>query len=65
MPAGSKPDPGSDPAVVAARFAQARADSLAALERIGEADLARTARHSELGQVTLLEMLNESGRTPT
>jgi hypothetical protein len=57
--AGSKPDPASDPAAVAARFAQARADSLAALERMGEADLARTACHSELVQVTLREMLNE------
>lgn len=57
--AGSKPEPVSDPAAVAARFAQARADSLAALERIGEADLARTARHHKLGQVTLREMLNE------
>ncbi len=57
--AGSKPEPGSDPAALAARFAQTRASSLAALERIGEADLARTARHPELGQVTLREMLNE------
>ena len=57
--AGSRPEPTTDPALVAARFADARAHSLASLAVVTEADLARTARHSELGQVTLREMLNE------
>jgi hypothetical protein len=38
---------------------EARARSLASLEVASEADLDRTARHPELGQVTLREMLNE------
>ena len=45
--------------MVAARFAEARARSLLSLAAVTEADLERTARHSELGQVTLREMLNE------
>jgi hypothetical protein len=57
--AGSRPEPTTDPEVVAARYAEARARSLASLEVVTEADLARTARHVELGQVTLREMLNE------
>ena len=56
---GSRPEPTTDPTVVAARFADARARSLASLAVVTEADLARTAHHSELGQVTLREMLNE------
>lgn len=48
-----------DPAAVAAEFAAARAESLAALERLSEADLTRTARHAELGPVTLGELLHE------
>jgi hypothetical protein len=47
------------PAEVAASFAQLRAASLALLERVTTADLAREARHAELGMVTLAEMLNE------
>jgi hypothetical protein len=38
---------------------EARARSLASLELVSEADLDRTARHPELGRVTLREMLNE------
>jgi hypothetical protein len=36
-----------------------RADSLATLSTLSPADLARTARHAELGVVTLAELLNE------
>jgi hypothetical protein len=56
---GSRSELAADPAVVAARFAEARARSLASLAAVTEADLERTARHPELGQVTLREMLNE------
>jgi hypothetical protein len=48
-----------DPAAMAAEFARMRSESLAALSHLTPADLARTARHSELGQVTLGEMLHE------
>lgn len=44
---------------MAAEFAQLRAGSLAALDHVRPADLARTARHSELGIVTLDELLHE------
>jgi len=47
------------PAAVAARFAQLRAESLELLARVGEADLPRSARHAELGPVTLGQMLHE------
>jgi hypothetical protein len=57
--AGSKPDPARDPQDVAAEFAAVRAHNLMKLEQIADVDLDRTARHSELGQVTLREMLNE------
>jgi hypothetical protein len=57
--AGSRPEPTADPAVLAKRFAEARSRSLAVFDRVAPADLVRTARHSELGVVTLREMLNE------
>jgi hypothetical protein len=44
---------------MAAEFAQHRAASLTALSRVKPADLSRTARHSELGMVTLSELLHE------
>jgi low temperature requirement protein LtrA len=47
------------PDKLAAEFASLREASLAALKRVSEADLTRTARHSELGVVTLGEMLYE------
>lgn len=51
---------GDQPAVaVAEEFARLRDDSLALLATLTAADLARTARHSELGTVTLGEMLHE------
>lgn len=53
------PDTGQSPAELAAAFAAARAESLVALQHIAAHDLARTARHSELGTVRLDAMLNE------
>lgn len=47
------------PAELAAEFASLRADSLKVVARISQADLALTARHSELGLVSLGEMMNE------
>lgn len=56
---GSKPEPAADPTALARRFEAARVRSLVAFDRIMPADLERTARHSELGVVTMREMLNE------
>lgn len=50
---------GHTPAQLAATFAQHRAENLALLGKITPADLDRTARHSELGLVTLGQLLNE------
>lgn len=47
------------PAELAAEFASLRADSLKELAIVSQADLVLTARHSELGVVSLGEMLNE------
>jgi hypothetical protein len=47
------------PADVATRFAQRRTTSLELLKQVTPADFSRTARHSELGVVTLAEMLHE------
>jgi hypothetical protein len=57
--AGSQPGADENPAELAAEFARLRADGLAYLSRVGSEDLARAARHSELGLVTLGEMLHE------
>jgi hypothetical protein len=51
--------PDTNPAALAERHAALRADSLALLDTVAEADLDRTARHAELGPVTLRELLNE------
>lgn len=48
-----------DPTALAAELARLRTDSLALLSTLKPADLARTAQHSELGQVTLGQMLHE------
>jgi hypothetical protein len=56
---GSTPEPSADPMVLARQFEAARVRSLVALDRVTPADLERTARHSELGVVTMGEMLNE------
>ena len=47
------------PDEIAASFARMRARSLEALAQVAETDLSRTARHSELGSVTLEQMLHE------
>ncbi|MGZ6265443.1 MAG: DinB family protein [Candidatus Limnocylindrales bacterium] len=56
---GSTPEPSADPMVLARQFEAARVRSLVVLDRVTTADLERTARHAELGVVTMREMLNE------
>lgn len=50
---------GQTTAQLAAEFARLRAENLLLLDQITEDDLPRTARHSELGLVTLAELINE------
>jgi hypothetical protein len=54
-------DPGGKvtPNELTAEFSRRRAGSLALLSKLGQDDLNRTARHQELGMVTLGEMLHE------
>jgi len=47
------------PAELAAEFFRLRGESLALLSKVGEGDLRRTARHQELGMVTLGEMIHQ------
>ncbi|HQT96276.1 MAG: hypothetical protein B7Z62_00020 [Deltaproteobacteria bacterium 37-65-8] len=47
------------PVELADEFVRIRKGSLALLSTVGEGDLARTARHQELGMVTLGELLHE------
>jgi hypothetical protein len=49
----------NDPAELVAELERLRAHSLQALARLQPGDLLRTARHAELGPVTLGEMLHE------
>ena len=56
---GSAPAGTLTPASLATEFARLRPASLAALEQVTVADLPRTARHSELGIVTMAEFLHE------
>jgi hypothetical protein len=44
---------------LAAEFAQLRTESLAIFTSVTQADLSRRARHSELGEVTLSELIHE------
>jgi hypothetical protein len=44
---------------LAGEFARLRVESLTLLSKVGEGDLNRTARHQELGMVTLGEMIHE------
>lgn len=46
-------------AQLAAEYAHLRAENLALLARVTEDDLPRTARHNELGLVTMAELINE------
>lgn len=48
-----------EPAELAADFVRLRIENLTLLEQLTPQDLLRTARHSELGQVTLEQMLYE------
>lgn len=57
--AGPHPQVGQSPLDLAQTFAQLRRQSLAELDQVQAADLDRRARHSELGVVTLQEMLHE------
>jgi hypothetical protein len=58
-PAGREAEsPALSAARLAAAFAEARAAGLAVLAEVQERDLARTARHSQLGVMTLREMLH-------
>jgi len=54
---GSHPG-GQSPLALAAEFSRLRRASLEMLETLAPADLERTARHGELGPVTLGEMLH-------
>ena len=56
---GTQPADTLTPASLAAEFALLRSASLAALEQVTESDFPRTARHSELGIVTMAEFLHE------
>ena len=49
----------TDPTALAERHAALRTESLALLTTVTEVDLERTARHTELGPVTMRELLNE------
>ena len=50
---------GRSPAQLAVEFARRRSESLTTLDQITVDDLVRTARHSELGSVTLGQMIHE------
>jgi len=56
---GTRPDGAAVAPVLAREFQRMRAESLAALRVVTAGDLGRTARHAELGMVTLEELLNE------
>lgn len=56
---GTPHDHNQPPAALAAEFARLREANLAAYAALTPADLPRTARHSELGDVTLGELINE------
>jgi hypothetical protein len=57
--AGTRPDTTHAPADLAAGFARLREGSMEVLARVTRGDLDRGARHSELGEVTLSELLHE------
>jgi hypothetical protein len=52
-------DAGEMPGELAAEFSRLRSESLTLVDELRADDLARTARHPELGSVTLGEMLHE------
>jgi len=55
----NRPDPGVSPSELADEFARRRSASLKSLHGLTEMDLQRTAHHSQLGQVTLDQMIHE------
>jgi hypothetical protein len=55
---GTKPDANPQPAELAAHFAQLRQANLSSLAALTPVDLARQARHAELGPVTLEMMVS-------
>jgi hypothetical protein len=57
--AGTVADAATSPAALATEFAQLRSESLSVLAGLTRGDLDRRARHSELGMVTLGELLHE------
>ena len=57
--AESSPAGSESAAELAATFARLRSESLRLLSALAPADLPRTARHSELGEVSLEQMLHE------
>lgn len=56
---GTPPNPAAAPQDLAAEFASLRAASVELLQTVTPADLDRTARHAELGIVSLRELLHE------
>ena len=56
---GTKPDVTQSSVALAEEFTSLRSDGLAVLKKVTPADLSRQARHSELGIVTLSELLHE------
>ncbi len=56
---GTQLEPSTQPVELAKRFSHLRQASLSALAGITPADLPRTARHVELGLVTLEQLINE------
>ncbi len=56
---GSKGKPQKSPQELALEFSRIRKASLAVLSQVKPSDLDRTARHPELGQVTMSQLLHE------
>ncbi len=56
---GTKPDVTQSLAALAEEFARLRTDGLAMLKKVTSADLSLQARHQELGDVTMSELLHE------
>ncbi len=56
---GAKPEASPDARALAREFGRLRAESLEVLSRVGPGDLGRTAKHRELGIVSLAEMINQ------
>jgi hypothetical protein len=56
---GKEPAENPTPVALAGEFARLRAESIALLSKVVSGDLSRTARHQELGMVTLAEMIHQ------